>query len=240
MSRGLGYIFYSIPGLGKTSFSLQMPKPLQLYNIGETGYEDLQVLGQVPEGCSYMNPSSYEELFRHIQVTKAKTYVIDALLGFQQLFFEYITRTMYSNDAKKFSAFYTGPRIDAVGAIPPFLALLSAKLAQGSHVVLIAHQTVETEENATGVDFAKSEIHMDKGIRQCFYKWAPNIFFGNLETLIRDGKADSSGSRILYTSLSNQHCSKNKLGMPAFIPLGNSPQEGFKNFWDKVPEVYKQ
>ena len=263
--RGLGILCYGLPGIGKTHWSLLWPKPLLCLSLHETGFEDLQVVGDVPEQTTGLSPKNYPQL---LEITKQctgsfKTLVIDSLSGFQQMFFDYLiesniptTKSQSRKEAEeKFWAFYSGPRLQAPNAVAPYTALLNSLLNAGTNVVLVGHKRNISEENVSGADYRRAEIDMDEGIRNCFLKWAPNCIYMSMEPNIStitkstgygaqqvatEGKAESLGNRLIYTSPNCQNSAKNKLKLPQFIPMGNSAQETFTNFWTGVPPVYKE
>lgn len=266
--RGLGVICYSIPGIGKTTWALQWPKPLYCFSIFETGYDDYEYMGIVPQGCIGFNPDTYETLISLLQNAlrsdpKPKTIVIDTVSGFQQILFNYLirrgipqTRSQTFEEAEaSFWAFYKGPRQEAPTFMPQFTSLLTSLLNVGIHVVLLGHRKSDTEENVAGADYKRAVIDMDEGVRNTLYKWAPNIIYMNLNTSIAtatktagygqnqtilEGKASSMADRIMYTSTNPQNDAKNKLGLPSIINMGPSPETSFAAFWQHVPQPYKE
>lgn len=264
--RGLGVLYYTIAGFGKTTWALRWPKPLVCFSLQETGFDDYKFLGEIPEGCTGLSPSSYESLWNLLvgiqKEPTFKTVVIDTLSGFQQMYFEHLIKQGMKNTRSgtqeeseaNFWAFYRGPRMEAPNSLVPFLSLITALLNQGVHVVLLGHKRNDVEENVAGADYKKAVVDIDEGIRNVFIKWSPNIFFGTLNTsisqatktsgygentMILEGKANAIADRLMYTSTNSQNDAKNKLHLPTIIQMGNSPDEAFNNFWKHVPQVYK-
>jgi hypothetical protein len=240
VSRGLGCIVCGPPGVGKTTFAYEWPKPVNIISMYETGTDDFEYQGLVPAGVQNFNVTKMEDV-NSLMKSPCKTLIIDSLTGFQQVYFDYLIRTFYGGESKKFYAYYTGPRMDAPIHLLPILNHLSTLLQRGTNVVLLAHQVTDKIENSMGQDYLKAEIDIDEGIRNSFYKWAPNILYMALEnTINKERVSEGTPKRLIYTNTSLQHCAKNKIGLPSFINMGESPAEAFKNFWDKVPAVYKQ
>lgn len=268
--RGLGLECYGIPGIGKTMWALQWPKPLYCFSIYETGYDDFEYMGKVPQGCVGFNPETYETLINLLNnvlrsdvKSRPATIVIDTVSGFQQIFFNYLirrdipqtkTQTFEESEAN-FWAYYKGPRQEAPTFMPQFTSILTSLLNLGVHVVLLGHRKGDTEENVSGADYKRAVIDMDEGIRNCLNKWAPNILYMNLNTsiatatktsgygqntVILEGKASQVADRIIFTSTNPQNDAKNKLGLPSIINMGNSPEEAFAAFWQHVPQPYKE
>lgn len=262
--RGLGALFYGIPGIGKTTFALQAPKPLTCISIHETGFDDLEAIGDVPEGTTGMDVTKFESLLMildmFIQATNApKTIVLDTLSGLQQIYFEWLIQRAYSaglahslEDAKKnFWAFYKGPRMEAPSEFPILTSRLTSLLKKGTHVFLLSHKRVDIEEDVVGPDVKKAVIDMDDGIRSSIQKWAPNILYMTIAPTITtvtktgpnqsivEGKAAMETNRIMFTTTNPTNDAKNKLKLPTVLSLGKSPQEAFGNFWNLVPDSYK-
>jgi len=240
VSRGLGCIVCGPPGVGKTTFAMEWPGPVTMVSMYETGYDDFEYQGLVPKGVQNFNVTKMEDL-NSLMKSPCKTLILDSLTGFQQVYYDYLIRTSFEGISKKFYAYYVGPRIEAPIQLLPILNHLGVLLQKGTNVVLLAHQRTEKIENPMGQDYLKAEIDIDEWIRNSFYKWAPNILYMALENSIDKGRvSEGRPKRLIYTTTSLQHCAKNKMSLPSFINMGDTPTEAFKNFWDKVSVVYKQ
>ena len=267
MSRGIGIIPYGPTGIGKTHFSLFWPKPLLCISMIETGYDDLNYIGDVPEQSSGINCDNYPALMsaleQCLQQPTFKTIVLDSLSGFQQIFFEHLIQSniphtksqTYKQAEQEFWSYYRGPRMDAPNAMVPFTSILTALLNKGVNLVLIGHKRNASEDNVAGADYKRAEVDMDEGIRNCILKWAPNVIYMSMEPNITQvtkssgygqsatptqGKTDSLGSKLMYTCTNPQNSAKNKLHLPSFIPIGSSAKDTFNTFWSYVPDVYKK
>jgi hypothetical protein len=263
--RGLGLICYGPTGIGKTHWGLWAPRPGLCLSIEETGFDDFAYIKEPPtEEWTGLNVSDYSRLYQVLQEVLAnehfKTILIDSLSGFQQIFFEYViqqnvtsTRT-YEQAQNDFYAYFKGPRKEVPQRMPQFTSLLTSLLNAGKNVFLLGHKQSDTEQNEAGADYKRAEIDMDEGIRNCFLKWAPNILYMSIQPnltqvtksvgyknnpTITEGKTDSLGTKLIYTSTNPQNSAKNKLHLPPIIPIGSSAQETFDNFWKLVPEVYR-
>lgn len=265
--RGLAFLIYGVPGIGKTHFSLFFPGPVICFSIYEPGgYAELKQVSDdfshdVPEDCMGFDISDYLTLKncldQVIQQPHYKTVVIDSLSGFQQIFFEYLIKTnvpqtssqTYKEAEQSFWAFYRGPRIEAVNAIAPFLAVLNSLLLKGVNVILIGHRKTLTEENISGPDVRKAEVDMDEGLRNTFIKWAPNVLYMDMQptpTEVLDTigsgqnktaslvKSAYTSNKMIFTTTNPQNSAKNKLKLPPIIPIGDSAQSTFNNFWQCI------
>lgn len=264
--RGLGILAYGIPGVGKTHWGLWWPRPGLCCSLDETGFDDFSYIKEPPtEEWTGINIENYEQLSNILQGALTsphyKTILIDALSGFQRIYFDYLIRRdaqlggkTYEQAYKEFYAYFKGPRKEAPQSITPFLSLLTSLLNAGKNVVLLGHKLSDTEQNESGADYKRAEIDMDEGIRNCFLKWAPNIVYMSIQPNLTqvtksigyknaatpiEGKTDAIGSKLIYTSTNPQNSAKNKLHLPPIIPIGSSAQATFESFWKLVPEVYK-
>lgn len=245
--RGLGLIIYGIPGIGKTSFAAQFPGPIQFYSMKESGYDDLNDVGEIPDWCSNENILSWESFVVQFKKCTAKTIVVDSLSGFQQLLFRYVTEKYYDGDVKKFSAYYNGPRTDAPAVLErEWENVAAAKRNLGTHVILLGHAKTDTVPNALGTDYLAHIVDLDKGVGGIVNKWAQAILFMALDIeAVKNNrgqlteKAKNTEERLMYTGTSPGHVAKNRLHLPDPIMLGDSAEKAFKAFWAKIPAVYK-
>lgn len=249
--RGMGMIFYGTEGIGKTTFAMQWPKPLSFISLGESGFEDFKSLGEVPEGINDFSFDNYAAFSRYILNCTDQTIVVDNLSGFQPMFYQHIIDRDFEGLAKKFFAFTQGPNQDAPKEMVTFESLLNIKRNQGKHIVLLAHAGISKAVNPLGADILTYTLELDKGIRARFLKWAQATIFMNQEIdigivteatksgTILEGKANDSQVRMMYTRKSMVHSAKNRMNLPPFINMGNSPKEAFDNFWKAVPDQFK-
>jgi len=250
--RGLGAIFLGPVGIGKTSMLFNAPKPAFFFNMLETGFADFEVLGQVPQGVFGMDIPDYNTLLQMLKQNSPATVILDSLTGFQQLLFNHIIQTVYGGDKKKFSAFSVGPRKDAPTYLPELFGVLESLLKKGTHVFITCHRAVDSIEDPLNPDHVSYILNLDKGIRERWEAWAPNILMfdqavnitsatksAKNEAII-EGKALNEDKRLMYTTASPGHPAKNKIGLPSYIILGRSPQEAWNNFWQHVPPAFKE
>ena len=195
MKRGLGLVLYGTEGIGKTGTALQFPKPLDCRSLGETGFEDLEDIGEVPEGCTNRNITNWSSLLGDIENSTAASYVIDSLSGLQELCFQHVIDTEFGGDVKKFTAYYTGPRQNAPIHMKELLHELTLLRGKGTNVILIGHAQTDMEPNALGDDYPSHVVDMDKGIRAPVLKWAQAILFMTLFIDLQDRKAKDETTR---------------------------------------------
>ncbi len=256
--RGLALLIYGGEGMGKTGTALQFAHlgPLTCISVGETGYEYLEIINEVPAGCTNYIAESYEEVHKITKSMKEGVLVIDSLSGLQKLLFDYVCRIVYKGKFDEFSSYWKGQRVDSPIYFDAYLDLLNSLCAKGIHVILIGHCLTTEVLNALGPDYVSHVLDMDysdKGtsLRACVTKWAQAILFMDIDISITrvterakdktvlEGKAKDNDNRLIYTTKSPNHSAKNKLQLPSIIPMGESAKEAFKNLWAAMPQAYK-
>lgn len=255
--RGLAIVLYGSEGIGKTSLALQFAHlgDTTCISIKETGYENLEVIpGIVPENSMNINVSTWEELVDATKKAK-KVLIIDSLSGLQYLLFDYVCRTAFKGEWSEFTAYFKGQRTDSPAVLMRYIDLLDALTSKGVHVIMIGHMVTEVLPNTMGADYKCHTIDMDQGdkggVRSLITKWAQAILFLHIgiditratevskTKMVMEGKAKEDAPRMIYTTRSPGHMAKNRLGLPAYLPMGDSPQEAFKNLWTVMPKAYQ-
>lgn len=251
MPRGLGLLIYGMPGIGKTSFALQFPKPLTCLSIKETGYDDLELIGEVPEGCENVEIEDWEELLSFSKKCSDKTVVYDSTSGLQQILFEHVIAETYEGDAARFSSYSQGPRIDAPVAMSELESHLNYMRSKGTNVILLGHMKTEDMPNSMGPNYMSHVLDMDKGIRGLLTKWAQATLFMSVDIeqqqavrshkgQVISAKAKDVDDRLMHCQNAPGHIAKNRLGLPPYVSMGHSPKEAYENFKKKVhPNVAK-
>jgi hypothetical protein len=254
--RGLGAVFYGGEGVGKTSFAAQWAKlgPVKFISPGETGFEDLVMVGDIPSGCTNVTVNTFEALDKECSNVKEKTLVIDGLLELQTLIFDYVCRKHYDGvwEGKDgFTSFFRGQRVDSPPYCIKLLDKLNMLLNEGKNVLLLGHVFTITLPNTLGADFLSHVVALDDGdkggMRTVLMHWAPNVIFMNIDIaisrateterrIVMEGKAKDSDNRLMYTMKSPGHAAKNRLKLPPVIPMGGSAEEAFQNFYNKLPQ----
>jgi phage nucleotide-binding protein len=246
--RGLGFLIYGAEGIGKTSFASQFPKKLLMLGIKETGYQDLEEAGEVPDGIDFEYVTEWTHFLKVMkEADDYRTVVIDGISGLQQILFDFVRRTMYSNDTQKFTAYYSGPRQSAPLVFMEIETVFESLRASGTNVILLGHMKTEQVPNALGQAYSTHAPDMDEAVRGILTKWAQAILFMNLDVSFegkhsnkKGGVADDKNSRLMYTTKAPGHWAKNRIGLPDYIGLGGSPSEAYQNFVRVLKPQYKE
>jgi hypothetical protein len=255
MARGLGLVVYGTEGVGKTSFALEFPKEVLCISVKESGFDDLEMVGQVPPGCDGVDIETFGALIKTMQNAKDyRTVVIDSLSGVQQLMTKDILKEVYNNDLKDFGGFSEGFRIH--GPVWAEKVTNAAELLRGAgvDVIFIGHSKIELPKNVNGTDFSTTELDMEKWPRAVFLKWAQAVLYMTLDVEVMNTKSwkgkpiegkikqdlEDESDRIMYTSKHPTHSAKNRIGLPVFISMGNSPRQAYENFFKHLPDQLKE
>ncbi len=259
--RGLAAIIYGTTGIGKTSFAMEFEAlgPVTFLSVKESGYEDIAQYRPPIKGIEHHDIESYSEIISVATKVESGTLVLDSLSGLQQMLFDYVCKTIYNGKwdgvkgEKFFTNFYQGQRVDSPKVLEELLIVLDNLIRKGVHVLLLAHSDIDDEPNATGADYKKFVIHLDKGIGKVLEKWAAHIFFMNIDVNVNIaeesdggkttlGKAVDIDKRLMYVTQSPGHQAKNRELFPAtkpIIQMGDSSKTAFTNFYKALPPLFR-
>ncbi len=251
--RGMGLCIYGDEGIGKTGFALQFPTPLRCISINETGYEDLDEIGEVPEGCENEYVSSFSDLLTELrQSTDVRTVVVDSLSGFSQLMQEDICSVVYKasdNPLQSYGSFSEGSRIHGPIWTERLEVICNVLRAKGVNVILLGHTKIEKSKNIIATDYQSAMLNMESWPRAVITKWAQAVLYFTMDFQVRttkkwqgkatEAKADTGleeeVDRIMYTTKHPSHSAKNRLKLPTYLPLGDSAEEAYETFVKNLP-----
>lgn len=249
--KGLGLVCMGPEGIGKTGFSLQFPKPLKCLSIKEEGYEDLDIIDEVPSGCSNVVVKDWRQLMKELDDTDPSTIVIDSTSGLQQILFEHSIQVDFDGKEGAFFDFYKGPRQYAPRYIMDLCNMMSNLRSIGTHILILSHTETDMFKNPEGLDYSKVEIAMDKGVREPLVKWTQSILYMAMDTgtnqvtrmekgVAKEAKMNTGDRRVIRCDKSMTYTSKNKLKLPPVISMGTSANEAYANFFEKLPPKIQQ
>lgn len=255
--RGMMGLIYGREGMGKTSLGLRFQGPVHCKSIGETGYEDLEMVGAVPENSVNSNVTSFQQLVEEVSKVTSGTVLLDSTKGLQSLIFDYVCARYYDNDWKRFHSYSSGARQESPQVLQNFLQGCSNKAAMGVNIILLGHVGTIPLPNSMGANYLCHVVNLDDGdkglgMRSVLTAWCGFILFLNMaiditrptevdtKKMVMEGKAQDLPSRLIYTSLSPGHQAKNRWNMPPIINMGDSPDQAWANLSKHFPAAYKQ
>jgi len=238
-------ILYGPPGVGKTSFAANFPKPGFIIDPKEEGIRTLTEFKRVPEPVFVEEVGSFNRTLDFAEDIASGSYdvetaVFDSLTGFEQLVFAHHCEEHFDGDwsAKGFYSYQQGPKNAAKTDVPRMLDALDSIRDAGINVILIAHSQVKSYNNPEGADYDRFSVVCDKETWNQVFRWSKAVLFMNyiveLESAKKTGprrkaklEADSRG---IATEWSPAFDAKNQYGLEPFIDCGGDSAEAFENF----------
>lgn len=252
--RGLSIIMYGTEGVGKTSLALQFKKEVLCISARENGYDNLEMVGDIPDHCENTQVENWGELMKAIKSAKDySTLIIDSMSGLQQLMAQQILHDQYSSNEKPekaFASFSEGYRVHGPFYAEKVCNELTLLNSKGINTILIGHTKNEVVKNPSGNDYNATVIDMESWPRAVFKKWAAAILYMTLDAEVMvtktwkgvptEAKAktalEEDSDRIMYTTRNLTHEAKNLYHLPPYISLGDSPAEAYSRFIKRLPQ----
>lgn len=205
--HGRFLMLYGPPGLGKTTLAAQFPKPMFITTSGEQGIylykergmvsKDMPIVqldplfahGDIPTSGGhpgYLRCKLALERFRD-KTHNFETAVIDSASGLQDLCYQHCASMLFGGDmdSKEFTAYYAGYSKAAEAFwSSEILAIILEIVAKGKNVILIAHSTFKTINNANGPDYEQFRPELDKGFLKYVSKDLHGMFFMGNEVMV--------------------------------------------------------
>jgi hypothetical protein len=239
-------------GFGKTSILAFAPKPIFLMSRGETGLETLIDAGQLPPTPHFPEADNWTEFCDYLKVLRTekhdyRTLIIDTANGAERLCHEFVCKRDFEGDwgERGFLGYMRGYEV-ALGDWRLFLNTLDQlRKERNMTIFLLAHTKIKTFRNPIGPDYDRYVPELHEKTWGLTKGWLDNICFGMFETLVktgtkvpdpsRKGKAAETAPRVLYTNSDNPiFDAKTRLGLPAEIPMGDSPKEGWLALYEAI------
>jgi hypothetical protein len=245
------FVLHAVEGWGKTSFGAMFPKPLFLQSKGETGLETLISNGQLPETAHLPECETWAESLDALRWVltgehEFRTLALDSMNGFERLCHEAVCNRDFNGDwsDRGFEGYKRGYQIALTDWREALNILDAIRLERKMTVLMLFHTKITTFKNPEGPDYDRYQPDVQAGTWSLTGKWADCVFFGNQEAQVIGGKLDEKGGkkgkgiggtvRMMYTERHAAYDAKNRLGLPAEIEMGNSPQEAFQAFANAV------
>lgn len=232
-------------GWGKTSLAAQFKAPVFIQSKGEDGVDTLissGLLKPTPHMPPCQNSSElYGVLLALIEDEHSyKTAVIDTVNGVERLLAELVCEREFDGNWTEYAAYGRG--VDATKPeITYFLSLLERlRIERGMTIILLGHSKVQTVKNPGGSDYDRHQLDAPPQLAAILDRWCDAILYGGFQMYAKYLKKKDAGDvtkkakmiggedRILYAQPSAAYIAKNRLGLPAEIDCGDSPEEAFK------------
>jgi hypothetical protein len=218
-------VIYGVESVGKTTFAAQFPAPLYLDIEGGTAHLD----------TDRVEINSWAELntaLKEVASTDYQTVVIDSADWAERLCVEDLLASTKKTSIEDFG--YGKGWVQVAERMSRMLTALDSLIANGKHVVLLAHskvQRVEPPDLMTAYD--RYELKMSKQSSPLVKEWADELWFFRFKTKVvesENGKAKGTGGkqRIILTTHSAAYDAKTRSGLAEELPME----------WDSVAHLF--
>lgn len=242
-------VCHGVEGIGKSTFGAYAPAPIFLMTRGETGLLTLIDSGRVPETDHFDECEKWWDVKAAINYliknpTGHRTLVLDTLNGAERLCVEHVCDNDFEGNWKSYGSFGRGVQL-AEAEWHVFLTMLDQlRDVRRMGIICLCHTKIKSFRNPLGDDFDRYQADMQERMWGLAAKWSDIILFGNFDVSVkkeqkadRKGKAVGDVERTLYTVRSPAFDAKNRLGLPAEIPMGSRPEDGWRNFAAALKKV---
>lgn len=217
----------------------QAPDAL-LIQCKDQSADALKSTGAIPLDFPVIDTTGFDDSVRVIKAlaksNEFKNVIIDGASGLSDWLNADVLRDNFEGKAVKFVDYGKGEGAAAIRWQELVNAVIDLKYS-GAWVFMICHENVATKKNSQGNDYLKMTLGLHKDKLGPFTKYVDGVLYIDtvmVETSVNKlssvAKVSGGESRVMYAQLSANYEAKNRLGLPAEIPLGNSAQEAFRNF----------
>lgn len=241
IKRPFNIIVFGVPGIGKSTFAADAPKPLFL---GAEENDELTVdRGNKPE--------SFDEFIQQLEwlfVNRRsnKTIVIDTLDSIEKLLHKKILESDPKSSGSMGKAH--GGYGKAFEMAEQEMLGVKTRLARmrdelGMNIIILAHsKKVQSVDTILGFQHDTYEMTLHQRVQNVFVDWVSAVLFANYVTYFKEDNnsermfATGQGERVLLTEKRPGHLGKNRFSMPYKIPLEFSAfYKCYLDFYDQKP-----
>lgn len=207
-------IIYGVEGIGKSTLASQFPNPLFLDTEEGTKHLD----------CARVGIPSWHELNLAmddlaIHKNEFETVVIDSADWAEKLLVEDLLKNSAGKKSIEDFGFGKG-YVLLQEHMTRFLAKADKLVAQGKHVVFVAHSKVQRTSPPDQTDgYDRYELKLTKQVAPLLKEWCDVLLFCHFKTRLVDGadgrkKATGGKTRVMYAERSAAWDAKNRYGLP--------------------------
>ena len=219
-------VIYGVESVGKTTFAAQFPSPLFLDIEAGTAHLDV-------DRVAIDKWADLHQALKDAAGTHYETIVIDSADWAERLCVEDLLATTKKTSIEDFG--YGKGWVQVAERMSRLLTALDSLIANGKHVVLLAHskvQRVEPPDLMTAYD--RYELKMSKQSSPLVKEWADELWFFRFKTKAvsqEGGKAKGVGGkeRVIYTTHSAAYDAKTRSGLAEELPME----------WESVAHLFK-
>jgi len=216
-------VFHGAPGVGKTTFAVQFPSAI--VSDLEDGSKHLDVARLTSQEIP-----NYKELVSFVnELSKAKhnykTLVIDSATVLESYIQRHLCGDKYESIEDVGGGFGKGYQM-AREELQKFMQLLRGLVAQNINVIICAHSQVKSfTDPVTNSSYDRYIIQTNAKFAEILTSAADNVFFIKhaVDTVVdqktKRTQAFGSGKRLLMCEWRPAYEAKNRLSLPAELPL---------------------
>jgi hypothetical protein len=221
---------FGAAGSGKTSLACEFPDAFMIQTRGESVPRDvphnrrpaqLDAIGGRTKKDGENTVWDEDELFGQLMALVRedhpyKTLIIDSVTGLESLFVSNIIETQPPKQKTMNSAMSGyGSAWDAVAGkhsrIKKAAEILRDK--KGMTVIFLCHTEVIRLDPPDGEPYSKYDLQLNRKTAPVYINESDVVGFVTQETLTKDGKARTTGDRIVKATMSPAYVCKNRLGL---------------------------
>jgi len=209
-------VIYGVESVGKTTFAAQFPNPLFLDIEGGTAHLNT-------DRCEINSWSELNGALKEVAASDYQTVIIDSADWAERLCVEDLLASTKKASIEDYG--YGKGWVMVAERMSRMLTALDSLIANGKHVVLLAHskvQRVEPPDLMTAYD--RYELKMSKQSSPLVKEWADELWFFRFKTKVvetENGKAKGTGGkqRIILTTHSAAYDAKTRSGLAEELPM---------------------
>lgn len=218
-------VIYGVESVGKTTFAAQFPTPLFLDIEGGTAHLNT-------DRCEINSWAELNCALKEVAASDYQTVIIDSADWAERLCVEDLLASTKKASIEDYG--YGKGWVMVAERMSRMLTALDSLIANGKHVVLLAHskvQRVEPPDLMTAYD--RYELKMSKQSSPLVKEWADELWFFRFKTKVvesENGKAKGTGGkqRIILTTHSAAYDAKTRSGLAEELPME----------WDSVAHLF--
>lgn len=228
-------LVHGVGGIGKTTFASQFPKPIIVQT--EDGCADIDV--DAFPVCKSLSDFWTQLDALCTEKHDYKTVVIDSADWLERMIWDQLCADAGHDDISDFG--YGSGYAKATGILDDILVLCRILREKGIDVVVIAHSDIKKFANPNGDAYDRYLPKMHGSFSARLMEWADEVLFFayKVHTKEVEDKMNKKrsvgigGDRVIYTTERPAHVAKNRLNLPAEIPLSYAEYAKFRKSEDE-------
>lgn len=223
-------VIYGTHGIGKTTWAACWDNPLIIQT--EEGSDEIGV-DRLPVA------QHFAEVYSAFEALAAgghdyKTVVLDSADWLELLVQKYVCQQGNKNAITDFDF---GKGYGASASIfREIIEMMTKCNHAGMHIVVVAHCDVYSHANPEGASYDRYRPKMHTRVSELLQEWASEVLFATYKVYVRTeeegfnrerGIGVGTGERIIYTQERPGYMAKNRLNLPAELPLDFSKYRPF-------------